>query len=141
MEVFRYWTASRMEEARRLGKIKSHHPVTFRRYPQHIFVFPNDPLVWGTELTIQTIDNIRRNHARRPDVLILFRLTISSENPNIFIRDLYGDIPNPWLPLASNPPSLFQYPEIIIPTPIPIEHITQIPIPPTLKPYSFFPER
>ncbi len=127
MEVYRYWTSGKLAEARSAGKIESNYPRTFPRFPRHIFVLPENPLAWGTENMRKLVWNVNLNHRRRSDdQLVLLRFNIAEDDPAVFIRDLYDW---DWQPIATHKPAMFQFPEIIVPTPIPIEFVTQIQVP------------
>jgi hypothetical protein len=131
MEVYRYWTSSRLAEARSLGRIESNYPKTFPRFPRHIFVLPGDPTLWGEDHMNKLIWNVNLNHkSGSRDGLVLLRLSVSENDPNIFIRDLYDW---DWFPIATHKPSMFQYPEMIIPTPIPVEEVEELPLPADLN--------
>lgn len=89
MEVYRYWTRSKLEEAHKNGAIHSYQPSF--RFPKHIFVLPNNPLLWGQERTNYIAEHIRNNHrGRDDDGLVLFKFEVFQTDPDI------NDFPAPF---------------------------------------------
>ena len=88
MEVFKYWTKQKVDQARLLGRIESFHPETAFRYPRHIFVLPEHPLRWDLEHMRKLIFSVIINHRNRSsDSLALLKFDIQEDDPDIFIRD------------------------------------------------------
>lgn len=137
MEVFRYWTRSKLDRARNKGRVESFQPKF--RYPHYVFVLPCDSMLWGEKRMHLLASQVRSFHrSSREDGLVLFSFDIQPNDPDIYIRDLDGTDFRAWYPLANHPVETFERPEIIVPTPIEIERITELPLPEELRAWGKF---